>query len=229
MSRGPRVVEGAVPFVRRAPWRLHLPAGGPDRPPVLVALHGKGARIARFAAEALGALPAGWALLVPAGPIPRDRRATRPGDSLGDSWYLYDGDTPAFRASLDEAEAHVLRVLAAARRRARLGPAALLGFSQGAYLAGVVGVRNPSRFRAVVQVAGRLKTEMLGEFLPAARGVRFLGLHGSADPSVKPGPSAESLAIARAAGLDAEFREFDAAHAFTPEMRSAAREWLADL
>ena len=216
--------SGSVPFVRRVPWRLVLPEGPADRPPVLVALHGKGDRVDRFEAEALEALPAGWALLLPSGPIPRDHTAGR---AIGDSWYLYDGDTPAFRASLDAAEAFLLDVLREVRARGELGPAALLGFSQGAYLAGVVGVRHPDRFRAVVQVAGRLKVEMLGPLLPAARGVRFLGLHGSRDAAVKPGSSEESLAAARAAGLDAEFRAFDAAHEFTPAMRAAAKEWLA--
>jgi len=224
-----RAVEGAVPFVRPVPWRLLLPPGAAPRPPVLVALHGKGDRADRFEAEALGALPAGWALLLPSGPVPRDRHPVKGGISLGDSWYLYDGDTPAFRASLDAAEAHLLRVVAAARRKARLGPAALLGFSQGAYLAGVVGVRHPGRFRAVVQVGGRLKVEMLGPLLAEARSVRFLGLHGARDVSVKPGPSAESMAAARAAGLDAAFREFDAGHEFTPEMRRAARAWLSGM
>jgi phospholipase/carboxylesterase len=223
MSRRPRAYEGEVPFVREVPYRLVRTGPDSDTTPLLVALHGKGDRIDRFEAEALEALPRGWALLLPAGPVPRDRR----GAPLGDSWYVYDGDTPAFRASLDAAEAHLLRVLKKIRRHGEFRPAALLGFSQGAYLAGVVGIRNPERFRAVVQVAGRLKTEILGEHFPAAR--RVLGLHGSKDPSVKPEPSRESLAAARAAGLDAEFREFDAGHEFTPEMRRAVKEWLEAL
>ena len=227
MTPAMRAVEGAVPFARRVPWRLLLPRTGAGRPPLLVALHGKGDRADRFEEEARDALPEGWALLLPSGPVPRDRHPARGGIALGDSWYLYDGDTPAFRESLDAAEAHLLKVFAAARRRARLGPPALLGFSQGAYLAGIVGVRHPGKFRAVVQVGGRLKVEMLGPLLSAARGVRFLGLHGAKDLAVRPGPSAESLAAARAAGLDAEFREFDAGHEFSPEMRLAAREWLA--
>jgi len=229
MSRGMRAVEGDVPFARRVPWRMVLPRRGRGPAPVLVALHGKGDRADRFEAEALDALPAGWALLLPSGPVPRDRHPAKGGVSLGDSWYLYDGDTAAFRASLDAAEAHLLRVLRAARRRASLRPAALLGFSQGAYLAGVVGVRHPGIFRAVVQVAGRLKVEMLGPLFPAARGLRLLGLHGSRDVSVKPAPSRESLAVAREAGLDAEFREFDAGHEFSPEMRHAAKGWLSAL
>ncbi len=229
MSRRPLAFEGEVPFVRQVRYRL-VPAGPGDGPtPLLVALHGKGDRADRFEEEAREAVPPGWALLLPSGPVPRDRHPAKGGVSLGDSWYLYDGDTPAFRASLAAAEAHLLRVLKHIRRHGVFRPAALLGFSQGAYLAGVAGVRHPDRFRAVVQVAGRLKTEMLGPDLPAARGVRILGLHGTRDEAVKPGPSAASLAEVRAAGLQAEFREFDAGHEFTPEMRRAARDWLGAL
>ncbi len=241
MSGGGRVVEGEVPFLRRVPWRLVLPPGRGGPAPVLVALHGKGDRSSRFESEALEALPPGWALLLPSGPIPRDRDAARGAASVGDSWYLYDGDTPRFRESLDRAEAHLLRSLRAARaasrrlpRGARLldtGRAAILGFSQGAYLGGIAAVRRPAVFRAAVLVGGRLKTEILGDALPAARarGLRLLGLHGEGDPSVRPGPSRESIDAARAAGLDAEFRSFDGGHEFTPGMRRAAREWLAGL
>jgi len=231
MSRRSLAYEGRVDFLRQVPFRLVLDRevdrDGPI--PLLVALHGKGDRADRFEGEARECLPTGWGLLLPSGPIPRDRHAATVGDSIGDSWYLYDGDTPAFRASLDAAESHLLRVLKRIRRHGDFRPAALLGFSQGAYMAGVVGVRNPAQFRAIVQVAGRLKTEMLGPLLPAARRVRILGLHGERDAAVRPGPSAESLAAARAAGLDAEFRTFDAGHEFTPEMRAAAKEWLSGL
>lgn len=227
----PRLVAGTLPFVREVPWRLHLPAGKGGSVPLLVALHGKGDRAETFEKEVLDALPAGWALLVPSGPIPRDRSAKHP---LGDAWYLYDGDTPAFRESLLRAERHLLDLLAHIRsagptpgtRAPAFDRVAVLGFSQGAYLAGTLAVRHPESFRAAVLVAGRLKHEMLAEHFPAAKGLRLLGLHGRDDPAVLPGPSRASMEAARSAGLDTEFREFDGGHAFAPGMRTAAREWL---
>lgn len=233
MSRR-RVVAGTLPFVREVPWRLHLPPGRGKPVPLLVALHGKGDRAETFEKEALEALPAGWALLVPSGPIPRDRSAKHP---LGDAWYLYDGDTPAFRESLLRAEEHLIGLLARLRaaaptpgtRAPDFERVAVLGFSQGAYLAGTLAVRHPRAFRAAVLVAGRLKHEMLAEHYPAARGLRLLGLHGKEDPAVLPGPSRASMQEARAAGLDAEFREMEGGHAFSPGMRAAAREWLGEI
>jgi len=149
---------------------------------------------------------------------------------------VYDGDTPAFRASLAHAESFLVDLVLRARREGRdrmpgaeeTDPArvALLGFSQGAYLAGVTAVRHPDLFRAAVLVGGRLKVEALVDRLPAARGLPVLGLHGREDVAVRPGPSRESLERAAAAGLAAEFREMDGGHEFTPEMRRVAREWL---
>jgi predicted esterase len=202
-----------------------------------VALHGKGDRPDRFEREAVAALPAGWALLVPSAPIPRDRAPGHGAGSVGGSWYLYDGDTPLFRESLARAEAFVLRALDRARAASRRRPrgvrppdfrrVALLGFSQGAYLAGVLAVRRPRRFRAAVLVGGRLKHEMLAPRFAAARAVRLLALHGSRDEAVRPAPAREGIEAARAAGLEADFRAFDAGHEFTPAMGRAARRWLA--
>jgi predicted esterase len=226
------MLRGRAPVRWDAPWLLRLPsARGPA--PLLVALHGKGDRAERFEREARRALPRGWALLVPGAPIPRDRSGGPPPSAIGGSWYLYDGDTPVFRESLARAEAFV----AAAVRRARAagarprGRAALLGFSQGAYLAGVLAVRRPDLFRAAVLVGGRLKVEALRREMPRARalGLRLLALHGARDPAVGPGPAGASVAAARAAGLDASFEEFDAGHEFTAAMAARAREWLGAL
>ena len=192
------VVEGALPFLLPVPWRLHLPPGRGGPAPLLVALHGKGDRADRFEAEALDALPRGWALLVPSAPLPRDRAGG--GDrAVGGSWYLYDGDTALFRESLARAEAHVVGLLARILPEApppgfrAPDPAriSLLGFSQGGYLAGVAAVRRPGLFRAAVVAGGRLKHEMLADAFPAARaaGLALLGLHGAEDGAVHPAPA----------------------------------------
>jgi len=241
-ATGPgRVLRGAVPVRGEAPWLLRLPAGPGGPAPLLVALHGKGDRAERFAREARAALPRGWALLVPGAPIPRDRSGGPPPSAIGASWYLYDGDTPAFRESLAGAAATVVEALrrarSASRRRGRglrppaPGGAVLLGFSQGAYLAGVLAVRRPDLFRAAVLVAGRLKVEALRREIPAARarGLRLLALHGARDAAVRPGAARASVASARASGLDARFEAFDAGHEFSPAMRARAREWIGRL
>ena len=223
---GPIERHGAVPFVREVPYRLHLPGGAPA--PLLVALHGKGDRAGRFEEEARDALPKGWGLLVPSAPIPRDARPVAGKETIGGSWYLYDGDTEAFRASLARAEEFLVEVVGRALATGAVDPGrvAVLGFSQGGYLAGVAAVRRRPLFRAAVIAGGRLKVEALGPWLPAARGLPVLGLHGARDTSVRPGPARESIDAARAAGLEAGFREFDAGHEFSPDMRREAREWL---
>lgn len=227
-------VDGSRPFTVPAPWRLHLPEG--DAPaPLLVALHGKGDTMERFEEEALDALPDGWALLVPLGPIPRDGRPRPEGGGLGGSWYVYDGDTPAFRESVERASAHLRGLVAEVLTVSRPGAApldagriALLGFSQGAYLAGMAALRSGGFYGAAVLVGGRLKVEALGEHLPGARGFPVLGLHGRDDLMVKPGPSRASIEAAAAAGLAARWVEVEGHHEFNAAMRAEAKRWLAD-
>jgi predicted esterase len=69
--------------------------------------------------------------------------------------------------------------------------AAILGYSQGAYLAGFVGFRNPDLFPGGVLLAsGRLKDEVPGHESLAARGLPVLIAHGEKDRFV-PGEFAE--------------------------------------
>ncbi len=236
-----RLHEGVFDFALEVPYRLHVPdaAETAGAAPLLVALHGKWDRPERFEEEAMDCLPAGWALLVPSAPLPRDARPGRGDGPPGASWYLYDGDTPAFRRSLARARQYVVdlvaRVLLADPARPATGArldgsrVAVLGFSQGAYLAGMTAVVRPDRFRAAILVGGRLKVEALEDRMAAARGFPLLALHGASDASVLPAPARASIERAAAAGLKAEFREFPGGHEFTPEMRAAAREWLAAL
>jgi predicted esterase len=229
---------GSRDFTQPALWRLHLPAGA-GKAPLLVALHGKGDRIERFEAEALEALPPGWALLVPAGPIPRDGGARPRPDVAGpapisSSWYLYDGDTDVFRESVARAASYlrgvVEDVIAASPTPGYAIPdasrVALLGFSQGAYLAGLAAVQDAGFYRAVVLVGGRLKVESLTAALPGAAGLAVLGLHGALDEAVRPGPSRECIEAARQAGLAADWSEHPCAHEFSPSMRKEASRWL---
>ena len=230
------MLDGFLPFVHQVPYRLHLPPLPGGAVPLLVALHGKGDSLDRFEAEALEAVPDEWGLLVPSAPLPRDSRTGREG-GIGHSWYLYDGDTPEFRASLGRAETFLVDLVTRVRMRAwdhmvegrPVDPKrmALLGFSQGAYLAGVTAMRHSGLFGAAVLAGGRLKSEMLEPWFGEAKGLRILGIHGRDDRSVGADPCRRSIEAASAAGLPAEFREMDGGHEFTPAMRAAAREWLA--
>jgi predicted esterase len=224
------VLTRLAPFVAEVPVDLHLPE---DRDgSLVVALHGMGMSAASFAADALACAPERSAVLVPQGPLAFEMRSAK-GMRQGNGWYVYTGDTEAFLASMQRTEEWLLRQVDFALADHALDPGrvALLGFSQGGYLAGWTGVRHAARFRRVVVAAGRIKHEVLEDDArrAAGRDFRVLHVHGEADESVAAAAAQASCAALAAWGVDCAFRNFQAAHAVLrePACASAVREFLA--
>lgn len=224
-------------FANDVPCHLHVPAD-PDGS-LVVALHGMGQSAAHFAKDALPLVPPRASLLLPQGPYPFEiRRDAAPGDApapprQGNAWYVWTGDSDAFVRSLERTTAWLLGVVAAEVAAASLDPCrvALVGFSQGGYLAGFAAVRHADRFRALVVAAGRLKDEILADAAPlAARaGLRVLDVHGERDASVRPEPCRASAERLAALGLAVGFRTYDAGHAVLrdPRCRDDVQSFLA--
>lgn len=202
------------PFALDVPVELHVP-DDPDGS-LVVALHGMGQSAASFAKDALPCAPARSAVLLPQGPLPYEIRSGDGPPRQGNAWYVYTGESEGFLRSMERTEAWLLGVVGAEVARAGFDPrrTALLGFSQGGYLAGFVGVRHAARFRALVVAGGRIKDEVLAEAAPAAAraGLRVLDVHGEHDPSVGPGPCRASAERLAAAGVPVEFRTYDCGH-----------------
>jgi len=204
---------------------VRAPAERPGAPLVL-ALHGMGMTARSFERWLKPAIDRGalswW---VPQGILPHeasDGAARR----IGYAWYVFDGDQEALRASMDQARAHLLGLAEIALRALRPPRLALLGFSQGAYLAGYVALSRPDLFSAVVCCCGRPKSEFAPD-LAKARALRVMAQRGADDASV-PAPLFEKgLAPLRAAGLEVVERVYDAGHRLTPEMATDAAEFLA--
>ena len=210
-----KVVHGEVRFSSDVRYRLALPEGSPPPGgfPVLLGLHGFGDDASRLAGrlEGLGSAP--YALLLPDGPFPVEVRAADP-PRVGRSWYQYTGDQPAFLDALARAGSHLDRVLEAAGRDHALDltRVAVLGYSQGGYLAGWYALTNAKRFRGLVAISCRIKDEVLGEHLAGARGFPVLVLHGAKDGAVKLGPQEESVARLRAAEVEITLEVHDGGH-----------------
>ena len=92
----------------------------------------------------------------------------------------------------------------------------LLGFSQGGYLAGYVGLRNAGLFDRLVVAGSRLKHEVLEDAARAAAAshprFRILDVHGEDDEGVRPEPCRESAEKITAFGVPVEFRTYRATH-----------------
>ena len=205
-------------FEIEVPLEVIAPPRNPDGS-VLVALHGMGQSAESFAREVEALLPPGTTGIVPQAPYPYEMRG-KSGIRQGNAWYVYTGENESFLASMRTTETWLLGVIADEVARLSLHPArvALLGFSQGGYLAGFVGVRNAARFRAVIVAGGRIKDEALVDAAPGAASLPLLHVHGADDTSVLPEPARVSVERMVALGVPAEFRSYPAAH---PVLREA--------
>lgn len=196
-------------------YRIDLPEGPapPDGFPILLGLHGFGEDCARLAARLpLGATP--YARLLPDAPYPVLMHEEPP--RVGGTWYHYTGDQPAFLEALAFAERYLRDVVSGAARLHPIDPdrIALLGYSQGGYLAGVAAFRDRSRYRGLVAVACRVKTESLAAELAAARGYPVLLIHGARDQHTAVGRQREAADELVRHGVDATLHVHEGGHGF---------------
>ncbi len=205
----------SVPFMQSVPVELHRPTD-PDGS-LVVALHGQGMRPASFARDTLSAMPEHATVLYPQAPLPFEMR--RPGGiKQGNGWYVYLGDTPEFLASMERAENWLRYVLDATLAKGGIDAArvSLLGFSQGGYLAGYVGLRNADLFHRLVVAGSRLKHEVLENNARAAAAghptFRILDVHGENDEGVPVEPCRESAAKITRLGVPVDFRTYPTKH-----------------
>ena len=222
-------VVGEVEFTRSV--RFLLDPVEDERPrPLLVALHGQGMSAESFRRVLRHRPPTGHRLLVPEGPHVFERREPE-GIRAGHGWYIFLGDQEAFRREMTRAEEHLLRVLDQVERDH--GPvdrtrSVLLGFSQGGYLAGFVGLRHPERFGGVVISAARVKHEFLEGPLRDGPLPPVLLLHSPEDPMTPVELAEKSLEVLRAAGGEAELRPHPGGHRLPPEALEELADWLGE-
>jgi predicted esterase len=221
----------SVPYLQSVPVELRRPARDADGSLVL-ALHGMGMSPRSFTRDVLPAVPERSTVLLPRGPLPFEQREPT-GIKQGNAWYIYTGDGPALLDSLGRAENWLLYVLDAALGRGGLDRerVSLVGFSQGGYMAGWLGVRHPGRFDRLVVAGGRIKDESLSPEERAtltASTLRVLAVHGEDDPGVSPAAARRSVEALAALGLDATFRSYPCEHAVLrdPDCRNDVRSFL---
>ena len=219
-------------FELAAPYEVLLPATYEEgkRYPLVVALHGMGQDESVIRRDLAPLFDRPWIWLFPRGPYPleiRGRHVMR----IGYAWYMFDGDQTRLRQSMDASCRHLLAIIDTLWNTCRidLSKAAVLGFSQGGYLAGVLGATNPMRFKAACSIGGRIKHEFLTDAAAkAGPRVALAQIHGGRDESVKPQPARDSIEAASKLGFTrAEyFEDPEAGHEITPRMVDWLGTWL---
>jgi len=182
--------------------------------PLVIALHGWGMRARAFERWLQPGIDAGGASWwFPRGILPCEVRSRK----IGFSWYVFDGDQEALRASMDEARSYLAGLVEKARRTLDPSSVTLLGFSQGAYLSSYVALTRPDLFDRLIMCCGRPKSEFVEDW-GGARGTRVLVQVGDRDENVKPELIAKGVDPLVEAGLDVTVSHYDTTHRVIPEM-----------
>ncbi len=213
-----------VPFTHEVPVVLHRPDDADGS--LVVALHGQGMSSESFAEVALPCVPARASCLVPQAPLPYELRG-KSGVRQGNGWYVYDSaESENFVASMRRTEEWLVRQVDFAVRDGAFDGmrVSLLGFSQGGYLAGFIGVRHAARFARLVVASGRIKHEALEADAHRAAGtpLRVLAVHGESDEGVSPAAARASCDALAAWGVPTEFRTYPCGHAVLKDARCVA-------
>jgi predicted esterase len=213
-------VTGSTKVVLDRPFALTLPSGDPPPAghPILVGLHGFGETGSMLAGRLEGLAGSPYARMFPDAPFPVELREES-GARIGAAWYHYTGDQPAFMKALAFAEGYLRDAVMAAARAHPIDPEriVLLGYSQGGYLAGVAALRDRERYRGLVSVACRVKTEALGRELAAARGYPVLLIHGARDRHTAVDRQQEAYEELLRHGVDATLHVHEGGHGFKAE------------
>ena len=192
--------------------------------PLLLALHGYGGDAYRLALVLADVPRAGFLVAVPQGEY----------DLPGGGWSWFDPSRD--RATWALHDAHTVETLVQLveplRARYHIGAVFVLGFSQGASLAYLVGLSHPGLVAGVAAVAGGLppidaEGAMLhAADLAAARDVRFFVARGTRDPLVNRRTYVEQAAFLRGHGFAVTTFEFTGGHDLPPELVGRLTAWL---
>ncbi len=195
--------------------------------PVLLALHGMGMDADKFQRILRHLESNEMLVVVPEGMYPFERRVEG-SIEIGYAWYLYRGDQEEFHEQLERSERHLLALLDKVERDYSIDRkrSVVLGFSQGGYLAGFMGLRNRDRFGGLVIASARLKHEFLEDEIAAGNLPDTLFLHSEQDKATKWDQAKEGLDKLTEAGATTAHYLHEDGHRLPPDAVVRLSEWL---
>ncbi|NCF55313.1 MAG: hypothetical protein GWP41_03495 [Planctomycetia bacterium] len=214
-------------FELQVPWTWIPPEGEPKL--ILMGLHGMGQDGDYLGRKLQQLSQHGIGLILPSGPYPVEIRG-KSGPRQGHAWYIYTGDQPDFRLSLDRSEEDLLRLVEAITLDSTIPdvPLHLLGFSQGGYLAGYIACRHPDIVQSCCIASARLKHGFLEKELTLGHLPKILFLHDKADRLTAAEPVVKSAEILTTAGAKPTIEWHDEKHAIGDHCVSILAQWLKE-
>lgn len=225
-----RIKHGSRTYLHECPYTVVLPAGydAARRYPMVIALHGMGQVESVMRRRMAPLLDQPWIWLFLRAVHPFEMRHKK---RIGHAWYLYTGDQDGLRESMETTMGHLLALHDLIRMEYPVTSSALVGFSQGGYLAGYLGAANHERFCAAACISGRLKWEFFKDVpVEAKEKFALAQFHGGVDAGVSPELAREAVENTRGAGFRdvTYFEDPQAGHEITPTMLEQLGRWLEE-
>jgi len=133
------------------------------------------------------------------------------------------------RESYAASSRYVIELVDGLQGRYNVGDVYLLGFSQGAWLAYGVAIRNPAVFKGLISCSGPFRgAELTGEELTAGSGLRVFISQGKRDDDVLYEEAEAAYEALSAFGYDVTFRSFEGGHGITKDVAAEIGEWIAE-
>jgi predicted esterase len=192
--------------------------------PLLVALHGNGGTAAELD-SGLASLDRTGILVA----VPQGEHAKPAG---GYSWFLETSDRSIWEASDARTVDRVVELIAAIGARYRIGKVCILGFSQGASLAYMTGLRNPALVTGVLAIGGHFPdVDREGSILHLqdvinARNVKVFVARGRSDPHVSRRVFTDQQDFLKSRGYAVTAYEYAGAHYLTPDLLARVARWI---
>ena len=213
---------------REVPVLAWVPAGRPPRGgwPAVIALHGYGMDEAFFARVIRLRFPrAPWAWIVPRGPW---RVFSRPGQ-VGYAWLVGSKEHPDHEG-MAGTERLLSDALKVASKTLPINPrwAALMGFSQGGFAAGVAALRSPRHWKGAAVLGGYINPLMVPGGLASGRGANLAFLHGRQDADVPMERARTSVRLLAEDGIPATMHTYPGGHKLSRAMAKGAEGVLRE-
>jgi phospholipase/carboxylesterase len=192
---------------------------------LVVGLHGVGGTAAAFAKLLKKFDEPDFIFAVPEAPYALPLRR-----GVGYGWRA---DTPRLESVMRESymasSRYVLELVDGLRGCYNVGDVYLLGFSQGAWLAYGVAIRNPAVFTGLICCSGPFRpAELTAAELEAGSGLRVFISQGEGDGDVAYAEAEAAREALTTFGYDVTFRGFDGGHEIPAGVAAEIGKWIAE-
>ena len=203
------------------------PAGEPPYP-TLFALHGHGAHAQDLAPLAPMLAEGRLQVILPQAEFALDDAPFSYGPMF--TWMQRGDNDRPLPGELARVTADLTAFIDAACERYAADPAgtALMGFSQGGFLAYRLALSDPSRWQGAAMLSTWLSDEAAADIHPDAAQLPLLVQHGTNDPLVTIDKGRDSRDRLQALGLNVDYREYPMQHELARQSLHDLSAWLTE-